>query len=69
ISAWRRAAFGDFTSAFRFSQPQPQPPLLPDDTAQQLKNAKTQVATLPAPTLPGVDQSFPHQETGDRPHV
>lgn len=69
ISAWRRAAFGDFTSAFRFTQPQPLPPLLPDDTAQQLEKAKEQVATLPAPTLPGADQWFPHQETGDRPHV
>ncbi|MFJ8025249.1 alkaline phosphatase family protein [Streptomyces sp. NPDC096311] len=69
ISAWRRTAFGDFTSAFRFTQPQPLPPLLSADTAQQLEKAKAQVATLPAPTLPGAEQSFPHQETGDRPHV
>ncbi|MFJ1533401.1 phospholipase, partial [Streptomyces mirabilis] len=69
ISAWRRAAFGDFTSAFRFSQPQPQPPLLPDDTAEQLEKAKEEVATLPKPTLPGADQSFPRQEKGQRPHV
>jgi phospholipase C len=69
ISTWRRAAFGDFISAFHFTQPQSLPPLLPDDTARQLEKAKEQVATLPAPTLPGDDQFFPHQETGDRPHV
>jgi phospholipase C len=69
VSDWRRSTFGDLTSAFRFSHGRPRPPLLPDDMAQRLAKAKEQVATLPAPTLPGADQSFPHQETGDRPHV
>lgn len=34
-----------------------------------LEKAKEEVATLPKPTLPGVDQTFPHQERGRRPHV
>ncbi|WP_371647220.1 phospholipase C [Streptomyces mirabilis] len=45
------------------------PPRLPDDTAEQLEKAKEEVATLPKPTLPGADQSFPRQEKGQRPHV
>jgi len=44
-------------------------PRLPDDTAEQLEKAKEEVATLPKPTLPGADQSFPRQEKGQRPHV
>ncbi|MDQ0688197.1 hypothetical protein QF032_007238 [Streptomyces achromogenes] len=28
---------------------------------------RTDVATLPRPTLPGADQTFPVQETGPRP--
>lgn len=60
ITDWRRATFGDFTSAFRFSDACPRPPRLPDDTAEQLEKAKEEVATLPKPTLPGADQMFPH---------
>jgi phospholipase C len=69
VSDWRRSTFGDLTSAFRFSHGRPRPPRLPDDTAEQLEKAKEEVATLPKPTLPGADQSFPHQEKGHRPHV
>ncbi|MEU6393114.1 alkaline phosphatase family protein [Streptomyces sp. NPDC046939] len=69
ISAWRRATFGDLTSAFRFKHHVPGPPRLPHDTAKQLAQAKEEVATLPKPTLPGADQQFPHQERGRRPHV
>ncbi|MEU9097854.1 alkaline phosphatase family protein [Streptomyces sp. NPDC048361] len=69
ISEWRRRTFGDLTSAFRFSVGAPQAPRLPDDTAEQLAEAKREVATLPKPTLPGADQSFPQQERGHRPHV
>ncbi|MFE2698079.1 alkaline phosphatase family protein, partial [Streptomyces mirabilis] len=69
VSDWRRSTFGDFTSAFRFSHGRPRPPRLPDDTAEQLEKAKEEVATLPKPTLPGADQSFPRQEKGHRPHV
>ncbi|GGY43220.1 alkaline phosphatase family protein [Streptomyces xanthochromogenes] len=69
ISQWRRRTFGDLTSAFRFNSGRPKPPRLPDDTAEQLAEAKREVATLPKPTLPGADQSFPKQERGRRPHV
>jgi len=69
ISDWRRATFGDLTSAFRFGGARPRPPRLPDDTAEQLQRAKKEVARLPKPPLPGADQTFPHQESGRRPHV
>ncbi|MGP9022457.1 alkaline phosphatase family protein [Streptomyces sp. BR1] len=69
ISQWRRRTFGDFTSAFRFTQAQPRPPQLPQNTAEQLAEAKKEVATLPKPTLPGADQTFPRQEKGQRRHV
>ncbi|MEH0448779.1 MULTISPECIES: alkaline phosphatase family protein [unclassified Streptomyces] len=67
ISDWRRSAFGDLTSAFRFEDGSALAPALPDGTEEQLAKAQTEVATLPRPTLPGADQSFPHQETGRRP--
>ncbi|WP_328433383.1 alkaline phosphatase family protein [Streptomyces sp. NBC_00425] len=67
ISDWRRSAFGDLTSAFRFEDGSALAPALPDGTEEQLVKAQTEVATLPRPTLPGADQSFPHQETGRRP--
>ncbi|MFB7511293.1 alkaline phosphatase family protein, partial [Streptomyces broussonetiae] len=69
ISDWRRATFGDLTTAFRFSDATATPPQLPDDTAEQLEKAKEEVATLPKPTLPGANQTFPQQEGGSRPHV
>lgn len=69
ISQWRRRTFGDLTSAFRFSDAQPLPPRLPEDTADQLARAKEEVATLPKPALPGAEQRFPRQEYGDRPHT
>ncbi|MGW0944860.1 alkaline phosphatase family protein [Streptomyces sp. NPDC002623] len=67
ISSWRRDAFGDLTSAFRFASTAPRPPVLPDDTMELLLKAQTEVATLPKPTLPGAEQTFPAQETGRRP--
>ncbi|MBP0456685.1 alkaline phosphatase family protein [Streptomyces montanisoli] len=66
ISEWRRRTFGDLTSAFGFSGPAARPPRLPDDTAEQLAEAEHEVATLPAPTLPGADQKVPRQEHGRR---
>ena len=69
ISQWRRRTFGDLLSAFRFSDARRTPPRLPDNTAQQLAEAQQEVATLPKPTLPGAEQSFPKQERGRRPHV
>ncbi|MBA8927905.1 phospholipase C [Kutzneria viridogrisea] len=68
ISAWRRRTFGDLTSAFRFSDPKAQPPVLPD-THGPLTLAQYEVATLPKPTLPGKGQQPPHQDPGTRPHT
>ncbi|MDT3396700.1 alkaline phosphatase family protein [Streptomyces sp. B1866] len=67
ISQWRRRTFGDLTSAFGFTHAAPRPPRLPHDTAEQLRKAKEEVATLPKPTLPAADQSPPTQECGRRP--
>ncbi|MFI1505463.1 alkaline phosphatase family protein [Streptomyces sp. NPDC020597] len=67
ISDWRRSVFGDLTSAFRFSDGSAPAPALPGDTQEQLAKAQTDVATLPKPTVPGADQTFPLQETGRRP--
>lgn len=69
LSAWRRKTFGDFTSAFRFSEGRKSSPRLPGGTAAQLQKAQKEVATLPAPRLPGANQTFPHQEQGHRPQV
>ncbi|MEU3420609.1 alkaline phosphatase family protein [Streptomyces murinus] len=69
VTDWRRATFGDLTSAFRFSRSSTRAPRLPDDTAEQLEKAKEEVATLPAPRLPDGNQTFPHQERGHRPQV
>ncbi|GGS06789.1 putative non-hemolytic phospholipase C [Streptomyces humidus] len=69
ISAWRRGAFGDLTSAFRFASSRPLAPVLPNDTAEQLLKAQQEVATLPRPTLPGAEQRFPTQEPGRRPQT
>ncbi|WP_163510890.1 alkaline phosphatase family protein [Fodinicola acaciae] len=68
ISDWRRKTFGDLTSAFRFRSPRPYPPRLPD-TRRKLQEAQYEVANLPAPTLPGADQTPPKQEPGTRPHI
>jgi len=67
ISEWRRRTFGDLTSAFGFKRSAPRPPKLPADTAGQLAQAQQEVATLPAPTLPGAVQTLPQQEKGNRP--
>jgi phospholipase C len=66
ISEWRRRTFGDLTSAFGFSRPPAAAPKLPDDTAAQLTQAQWEVANLPKPTLPGADQTPPHQDRGSR---
>jgi phospholipase C len=71
ISAWRRRAVGDLTSALRFRSADLPPlnkllPMLPEATA--LYNLEVQeVATLPAPQVPAVEAP-PHQEPGRRPH-
>jgi phospholipase C len=52
LTAWRRQAFGDLTSAFRFQDVRTTFPSLPE-TASALVEAEREVATLPKPTLPG----------------
>ncbi len=68
ISDWRRATFGDLTSAFRFDRVESKPPSLPD-AESLLVSAQDETAHLPKPVLPGADQSFPVQEKGKRKRV
>ncbi len=65
LSAWRRATFGDLTSAFGFPVNAPFPRL--PNTKGRLAQAVQQVNTLPAPQIPPTDQTPPTQETGPRP--
>jgi phospholipase C len=67
ISAWRRHAFGDLTSAFGFTKPRTKPPKLPTDTEEQLRQVEWDVTHLPKPKLPGKQQNPPKQERGRRP--
>jgi phospholipase C len=68
ISDWRRSAFGDLTSAFRFQDAPQKAPALPD-TVGALSLAQYSSVNLPKPTLPGADQREPKQETGQRSRV
>lgn len=65
ISDWRRSAFGDLTSAFRFDKPNDRPPVLPD-TSGPLRLAKYESSHLPKPVFPEENQKFPEQEKGKR---
>ena len=64
ISAWRREAFGDLTSALGFSNGKKTtfPPQLPG-TIQEFWTAEGEVATLSAPTVPTTAQTPPVQES------
>jgi phospholipase C len=62
ISAWRRTVCGDLTSAFDFTSPQLDVPVLPDTSRAALASC----STLPAPVPPLV-ASMPRQEPGIRP--
>ena len=64
LTPWRRATFGDLTSAF--GAPARGFPRLPD-TKAQLAAAVRQVTTLPPPQIPGASQVPPVQEKGPRP--
>ncbi|WP_213981433.1 alkaline phosphatase family protein [Sphingomonas sp. dw_22] len=65
ITDWRRQTFGDLTKAFRFGEPTARPPVLPS-TSGLLHHARYAAATLPAPPIPGADQTAPVQEKGER---
>jgi phospholipase C len=67
ISDWRRATFGDLTSAFRFRDARPFPRL--PATSAHLERAEWEVKNLPEPPLPGGGQRHPAQQTGHRPHI
>jgi len=66
ITAWRRATFGDLTSAFGAQAAGGRFPRLPD-TKAQLARAVKEVTTLPAPVFPGANQVPPVQQHGNRP--
>jgi phospholipase C len=65
LSAWRRSAFGDLTSALGLASHHP-PPRLPE-TKRRLAAAARDVVSLPAPTFPDGSQTPPRQEQGPRP--
>jgi phospholipase C len=65
LSAWRRWAFGDLTSALGLASHGP-PPRLPG-TKQRLQRAVYEVANLPVPRFPAEDQTPPRQESGPLP--
>lgn len=65
ISTWRRAHFGDMTSAFRFGHAAARPLVLPA-TAAVLRRAEYEAATLPKAPIPSVRQAFPRQDVGSR---
>jgi phospholipase C len=68
ISAWRRQTVGNLTSAFRFNQPDLNPPPLPD-TQGQYNLSQFEIATLPMPAQPTTAQQLPQQEPGIRPRI
>ncbi|WP_055587873.1 alkaline phosphatase family protein [Peterkaempfera griseoplana] len=63
ITAWRRSAFGDLTSAFQFASGPYRPPRLPETEARMLA-AEAEVESLPRPLPPTGGQQPPHQERG-----
>jgi phospholipase C len=69
ITPWRRQVFGDLTSALGFSNGRTSafPPHLPQ-TLGEFWEAEHEVATLPAATVPGANQTAPVQES-QRPRV
>jgi phospholipase C len=64
ITPWRRQVFGDLTSALGFTNGRASafPPDLPQ-TIGEFWEAEHEVATLPAATIPGADQTPPVQES------
>jgi len=60
VSDWRRQAFGDLTSALGMKVNKRFPAL--PATLPEFWLAEYEAAHLPAPTLPGADQTPPHQQ-------
>jgi phospholipase C len=65
LTLWRRNTFSDLTSALGFPAARTAPSL--PSTKQQLAKAVENIATLPAPALPGAAQTPPAQQKGSRP--
>lgn len=65
ISQWRRQTFGDLTSALGMHVDKRFPPMPP--TKPEFWLAQYEAANLPAPEIPGEDQTPPHQEKPPRP--
>jgi len=65
ITAWRRQAVGDFTTALG-TVPYGRFPRLPQTTAQ-LEAAESQILQFPLPAIPGASQTFPVQPPGRKP--
>ena len=68
ISQWRRENVGDLTSAFRFNQPNFNPPKLPD-TNGDFNLSQFEISQFPLPTVPTTNQQMPTQEPGRRPSI
>jgi phospholipase C len=61
ITDWRRKTFGDLTSAFRFHEKRGEMPKLPNASVL-LAQAREEVARLPKPVPPVIQQPLPIQE-------
>jgi len=68
ISAWRRQAFGNLTSALRLDESKAGQPTLPE-TSGIVEAANDEGSRLPKPILPGTNQIMPSQEKGERRRV
>jgi phospholipase C len=68
LSDWRRSAFGDLTSAFRFNHADHNTPTLPD-TNGPLNLATYETSQFKLPAFPSDNQTVPVQEKGNRKRV
>jgi phospholipase C len=67
LSAWRRTTVSDLTGAFTGTQYDPAPPIFHDTNGEvQLANYTT---TLPLPSFPTTNQTYPVQLKGSRRHT
>jgi phospholipase C len=66
ISAWRRSIAGNLASVLgRMAHTAPRLP----GTQAELVAAEKQVTRFPLPSIPGTNQTFPHQPRGTKPIV
>jgi phospholipase C len=67
ISNWRRQTCGDLTGAFVGGRYNGAVPIYPDTSGEQ--NLAQYTSTLPLPTAPGANQTFPVQQRGPVPRA